>query len=843
MAIRKSKENRSLLNPVKHDNDDNKNNKFVLVVNKMSRSQIPNRKIVPRLTVKIVEKLAPVPTRSSDYFGKQPIDRKVVESKKIAPSSFFDDDEDDFVETLRQLDELEKEKNGNNCTQNENSSSAKKTNNYWEYKNRLGPRAPGSKEIPEGENDCLAGLTFVITGVLSSLEREEAADLIKKYGGKVTQSISKNTSFVVVGDDAGPSKLEKAEKLGTKRIDEDGVLDMIRTRKGKKSCCTVEIGRNKKLNVAKVPRMETSVATVPRNETNVSRASTSSMEETKLTVLLPKTSKDGGASNLWVDKYKPTNLKQIIGQQGERSNAKKLLKWLSDWHKNNRGNCETKGKKQPSRFSQDGVAFKAALLSGPPGVGKTTTAHLVCKEAGFEFVELNASDTRSKRSLQEEVGNLLNNRSLTREFSFTSRHCLVMDEVDGMAGNEDRGGVQELIQLIKSTKVPIICLCNDRNHPKIRSLSNYCFDLKFLKPRVEQIKGAMMSICFKENFTIDSKTVHELVEASHHDVRQVIHHLSLMSARGGSTINLKKDTRLNSFEACRRVFDEEAHEKMNIHDKNELFFYDYSNSPLFVHENYIRMKPAGTNFPWYLCRKTQLQLLRSLSRAADSLCAGDSADKLMRPDNWSLLPVQAVFSSIVPGELLKSRVSFQINFPSWFGKNSRRGKLDRISQELALHMHLRISADKTTANTDYIYLLREAIAKPMRRGQEQPPEVVRSVAVMKAYDLTREDWDNLLELTTWPDQRDPMSEVEPKTKAAFTRAYNSSCHRSPHSATSTVKKSARRVTLEDGEEDEDEEDEEEEKEKEEVVVAVKAIKKKGKNITNKKKKSKPEFTL
>ena len=68
------------------------------------------------------------------------------------------------------------------------------------------------------------------------------------------------------------------------------------------------------------------------------------------------------------------------------------------------------------------------------------------------------------------------------------RHCLVMDEVDGMAGNEDRGGMAELLALIKNSKIPIICMCNDRNHPKIRSLSNHCFDLRFQRPRLEQIK-------------------------------------------------------------------------------------------------------------------------------------------------------------------------------------------------------------------------------------------------------------------------------------------------------------------------------------------------------------------
>lgn len=71
-------------------------------------------------------------------------------------------------------------------------------------------------------------------------------------------------------------------------------------------------------------------------------------------------------------------------------------------------------------------------------------------------------------------------------------HVLVMDEVDGMAGNEDRGGLQELIALIKTTNVPVICICNDRNNPKMRTLSNYTFDLKFQKPRIEQIRVSVL---------------------------------------------------------------------------------------------------------------------------------------------------------------------------------------------------------------------------------------------------------------------------------------------------------------------------------------------------------------
>ena len=65
------------------------------------------------------------------------------------------------------------------------------------------------------------------------------------------------------------------------------------------------------------------------------------------------------------------------------------------------------------------------------------------------------------------------------------KKVLIMDEVDGMAGNEDRGGIGELIQIIKSSSIPIICICNDRQHQKIRSLAGHCFDLRFQKARDE----------------------------------------------------------------------------------------------------------------------------------------------------------------------------------------------------------------------------------------------------------------------------------------------------------------------------------------------------------------------
>lgn len=77
----------------------------------------------------------------------------------------------------------------------------------------------------QGEDGRFAGLTFVITGTLPTMERKEAAALIEKYGGKVTGSVSKKTTYLLAGENAG-SKLKKAEELGTKIITQEELIKM-----------------------------------------------------------------------------------------------------------------------------------------------------------------------------------------------------------------------------------------------------------------------------------------------------------------------------------------------------------------------------------------------------------------------------------------------------------------------------------------------------------------------------------------------------------------------------------------------------------------------------------------
>ncbi|XP_055772510.1 replication factor C subunit 1-like, partial [Salvelinus fontinalis] len=519
---------------------------------------------------------------------------------------------------------------------------------FRSFLNRDGPRALGSKHIPTGAENCLEGCVFVISGVLESMEREDAKSLIERYGGKVTSNVSKRTTYLVMGRDGGAAKTEKAEGFGTKILDEDELLELIRSKPGKKSKYLIAAEAENKGFKSRTPDTKTCPRTPKQSPKTRSKTPSPSKpgsasrrgvrvgdsvtppgrstgsgvkrgldlggkSQSSSSSATPSSPSSAGEdfSLLWVDKYRPQNLKAVIGQQGDQSQANKLLRWLKNWHTHHAVGGAKPAGRGFGKFTSSkdtGSSFKAALLSGPPGVGKTTTAALVCEELGYSYVEMNASCTRSKNSLKQVIAESLNNTSINNFYTgssqtVSSKHVLIMDEIDGMAGNEDRGGIQEMIGLIKQSRIPIICMCNDRNHQKIRSLANYCFDLRFQRPRLEQIKGAMMSIAFKEGLKVPPPALNEMILASNQDIRQVLHNLSMWSAKDKvmtydrvkeDANNARKDIKLGPFDVCRKVFSKgEESDHMTLIDKSDLFFHDYSLAPLFVQENYVHVKPAA----------------------------------------------------------------------------------------------------------------------------------------------------------------------------------------------------------------------------------------------------------
>jgi len=97
-----------------------------------------------------------------------------------------------------------------------------------------------------------------------------------------------------------------------------------------------------------------------------------------------------------------------------------------------------------------------------------------------------------------------------------------MDEVDG-CGAGDRGGVAALTQIIKQTKTPIICICNDGQDRKLQTLVTYCYHLKFMPPQVKDVEKRIKMIIQNEKLQIDDQTLGRLISSTGGaDVRQII---------------------------------------------------------------------------------------------------------------------------------------------------------------------------------------------------------------------------------------------------------------------------------------------------------------------------------
>ncbi|KPJ21463.1 Replication factor C subunit 1 [Papilio machaon] len=147
--------------------------------------------------------------------------------------------------------------------------------------------------------------------------------------------------------------------------------------------------------------------------------------------------------------------------------------------------------------------------------------------------------------------------------------------------------------------------------------------------------------------------------------------------------------------------------------------------------------------------------------ASDSISLGDLVDARIRGSQaWNLLPIQAMYSSVIPGQAMAGHVAGQIQFPGWLGKNSRAGKLQRLGQEIHAHTRLSTSGSKSSIFLDYAMHLRDAVVHPLLTHKADG--IQQSLDILESYHLLREDLDSLLELSLWPGQRNPMILIDSK---------------------------------------------------------------------------------
>ena len=201
-----------------------------------------------------------------------------------------------------------------------------------------------------------------------------------------------------------------------------------------------------------------------------------------------------------MEKYRPKKIEDIVGNEEAKAT---FIEWLKSKRK-------TK---------------KAVLLYGSPGVGKTALVNAAAKEFGFTIIEMNASDTRSEKAVNEIAKPATSYLALDTFTAESKGNLLFLDEVDGIAGNEDRGGVSAIIDIVEKSRVPVIMAANDPEVDKLRPLKKVCLLIRFHQIRLPLIITLLQKICLLEHVKADFEALEHIAQNSKGDVRSAINDL------------------------------------------------------------------------------------------------------------------------------------------------------------------------------------------------------------------------------------------------------------------------------------------------------------------------------
>jgi replication factor C large subunit len=210
---------------------------------------------------------------------------------------------------------------------------------------------------------------------------------------------------------------------------------------------------------------------------------------------------------MWSDVYRPTQLQEMVGNEESRIFAAKwLLKWV------------------------DGT--KPLFLIGPAGVGKTTIVKVLANQYDYDLIEMNASDTRNKAILVETILPILRNRSL-----IPKKTLLFMDELDGISGRQDAGGIETLLTLIKEPTVPIIMAANTKD-AKLKGLTKLCKVIEFDKVHLSLLLLYLDRILEREGKNMEIKDKLTLIKIANGDLRSLLNIAQVKIAGYDSTGDL-----------------------------------------------------------------------------------------------------------------------------------------------------------------------------------------------------------------------------------------------------------------------------------------------------------------
>ncbi|MGP8321034.1 MAG: replication factor C large subunit [Methanosarcinaceae archaeon] len=235
----------------------------------------------------------------------------------------------------------------------------------------------------------------------------------------------------------------------------------------------------------------------------------------------------------WTGKYRPHSLSEVVGN---KKAVDDLRTWAGEW--------------------LHGIPKKrAVILQGQAGIGKTSAAHSLAKDYGWEVIELNASDQRTASVIESIAGSASKMRTLS---GTNSKRLIILDEADNLHGTTDRGGARAIGDIIKKTNQPIVLIANDL-YGLTSTLRTLCQEIKFHAVQSRSMVPALKNICRNEGIMCGVGVIEKIAENAGGDMRSAVNDLQAV-ALGRNEINIEdiatssRDTKESIFKVLAKIF-------------------------------------------------------------------------------------------------------------------------------------------------------------------------------------------------------------------------------------------------------------------------------------------------
>ena len=203
----------------------------------------------------------------------------------------------------------------------------------------------------------------------------------------------------------------------------------------------------------------------------------------------------------WTEKYRPSSLSEVRGNDKARD---ALAEWAETWTDHR----------------------EAVVVHGSPGVGKTSAAHALASDAGWDVVELNASDQRTADVVERVAGEAAKSGTLTGGSG--GKKLVLLDEADNLHGNVDRGGSAAITRLVKDAPQPIVLVANEY-YDMSSTLRNATRDIEFRDVSKRSIVPVLRDICRREDVTYDEAALKTIAEQNAGDLRSAVNDLQALA--------------------------------------------------------------------------------------------------------------------------------------------------------------------------------------------------------------------------------------------------------------------------------------------------------------------------